>query len=477
MLDLFRASREELIDLLLAERDRAADLEQRLAGQEGELAALRATIAQLTERVGGLLAAAQPAGPPDEGDGAAAAARGMPGLKPSEPPAAPARPRKRRARAFARRRMAPTRREEHALASCPLCRVPLSGGTVKRTREVIEVPRVPAVVTEHVYLERRCPSCRRRWVPGPGLGGVVCGQGRLGIGLVSLIATLREEARLPFAAIQRYLAAVHGLRLSVGALVGAVQAVAARARPVVDGVREAIRASPVVHADETGWREDGRNGYAWTFSTPTHRYFARGTRERAVLERELGPDFAGVLVSDCYLAYTTYEGRHQYCWAHLLRDAHELIQQHRRDASLRGWADAVHGLFVRAQAFADPDPRARRRAAAAFAAELHALCAPFLPPPPGAAGTAAPQAGLCQRMERHLADLFVFVADPRVPPTNNAAERSLRHLVVSRKISGGTRSATGSAAKMALASLFGTWRAQGLNPLAECRRLLATPQP
>ncbi|MGH2557672.1 MAG: hypothetical protein ACRDJH_01300, partial [Thermomicrobiales bacterium] len=79
MLDLFHASREELIDLLLAERDRTADLERQLARQREELAALRATIAQLTERVGALLAAVDPAaGPPDD---AAGAARGMPGLK------------------------------------------------------------------------------------------------------------------------------------------------------------------------------------------------------------------------------------------------------------------------------------------------------------------------------------------------------------------------------------------------------------
>ena len=87
-----------------------------------------------------------------------------------------------------------------------------------------------------------------------------------------------------------------------------------------------------------------------------------------------------------------------------------------------------------------------------------------------------PQRTLCQRIDKHLADLFVFVEDPAVPPTNNAAERSLRHLVVGRKISGGTRSAAGSTAKMRLASLFGTWRAQGLNPFDECRLLLATPQ-
>ncbi|MGH7961457.1 MAG: IS66 family transposase, partial [Candidatus Binatia bacterium] len=76
----------------------------------------------------------------------------------------------------------------------------------------------------------------------------------------------------------------------------------------------------------------------------------------------------------------------------------------------------------------------------------------------------------------HLAELFVFVEHPAVPATNNAAERSLRHRVTTRKISGGTRSPAGTATKMTLATLFGTWRLQGLDPLEECRALLAAPQ-
>ena len=98
------------------------------------------------------------------------------------------------------------------------------------------------------------------------------------------------------------------------------------------------------------------------------------------------------------------------------------------------------------------------------------LARPFLKDP------LAVQAKLCRRMERFIKELFVFVSDPAVPSDNNAAERSLRHLVTSRKISGGTRSGQGTDSKMTLASLFGTWRARGLNPLLECRRLLASPQ-
>jgi transposase len=476
-LDLYHASRDELAALVVDLRERLADAERRLAWQAQEAATLRATVADLTARVGELLAAADPAAP-DDPDGAAGAAgeppRGMPGLKPGRPPARPARPRRKRARGFGRPRMAPTARQVHAVASCPTCRLPLTGGAVARTREVIEVPLAPAAVTEHVYLVRRCPRCGGRWQPGPGLDGAVAGQGRLGVGLLSLVAWLRHEARLPFAGIQAYLAQVHGLRLSVGALVGAVRTVAERAERAVAAGLAAIRASPVVHADETGWREAGQNGYAWTLSTPTARYFVHGGRDRAVLEAALGPDFAGVLVSDFYAAYTTFEGaRHQYCWAHLLRDVDELARQHPANAGVRGWADAVRRLFARARAAAATaaGPGARQ----ACEAELAALGAPYLPATPAPA-PAAPQTTLCRRIERHLGELFVFVEDPAVPPTNNAAERSLRHLVTCRKISGGTRSAEGTTAAMRLASLFGTWRAQGLDPLEQCRRLLAAPQ-
>ena len=125
-------------------------------------------------------------------------------------------------------------------------------------------------------------------------------------------------------------------------------------------------------------------------------------------------------------------------------------------------------------------------------------------------------ARLCRRIERfiienHIKELFVFLAEPDVPSDNNAAERSLPHLVISRKVSGGTRSAPGADSKMTLASIFlasiflasiflasiflasiflasiflasiflasifGSWRAQGLNPLDARRQLLVSPR-
>ena len=79
---------------------------------------------------------------------------------------------------------------------------------------------------------------------------------------------------------------------------------------------------------------------------------------------------------------------------------------------------------------------------------------------------------LCKRIDKYLDEVFLFVADPAVPPDNNPAERALRHSVIARKISGGTRSAKGSNTKMILASLFGTWKLQQKNPFQECLNLL-----
>lgn len=83
-----------------------------------------------------------------------------------------------------------------------------------------------------------------------------------------------------------------------------------------------------------------------------------------------------------------------------------------------------------------------------------------------------PQAVLCRRIHTYLPELFTFVGDPALSSTNNAAERSGRPVVCQRKISGGTRSPEGTRTFTTLVTLFGTWRARGLDPLVACRDLL-----
>ena len=125
--------------------------------------------------------------------------------------------------------MTPTHRVEHVMESCPDCATHRSGGWVQRTLEVIELPVVPVQVAEHVYIARTCPVCRRRCTPPVELDGVVLGQQRRSVNLLSLIATLREEGRLPIRSVQWYLDTVHQFRLSVGAIVSAIHRTAQRA--------------------------------------------------------------------------------------------------------------------------------------------------------------------------------------------------------------------------------------------------------
>ena len=318
------------------------------------------------------------------------------------------------------------------MESCPDCGTHLTGGWVQRTREVIELPVVPVQVTEQVCIARTCPVCRRRRVPTAQLDGAALGRQRLGVNpesssgqaLISRIATLREAGRLPIRSIQWYLRTVHQLCLSVRAIVSALHQTAQQAQPAVAAMVDRIRASPVVHADETGWRQNGNNGYVWTFSTPTERYFLRRGRGKAVVDEALGESFSGVLVSDFYAAYHHYDGPKQRCWAHLLRDIHDLVALYLKDAPLARWAAAVHRLYEEAKAFSHPQAQRRRVAQLAWERKLLAICHPFL------ADRLALQGRLCRRIERHIknlprtgyGELFVFVAEPDVPADNNAAE-------------------------------------------------------
>ena len=377
----------------------------------------------------------------------------------------------------ARRRAMPTHIVEHHLAMCPDCDLRLGGISLARCREVIDVPPPPAVqITEHRIFKGWCAGCQK-WHEAPvDLQTEVLGQGRIGVRLASTIAYLRTSLRLPLRQIRELLRTLHGFEVSLGELVELLHRIKAHAQPSLDALLTEIRASPAVQADETGWREDGLNGYIWSVSTPTVRYYEyHHSRAGEVVKHLIGDDFPGVLGSDFYAGYNIHQGLHQRCWVHFLRDIHDLKKLYPDHAQVRQWATQVKQIYERAKAAPAPDPQLpptnqQTQPVAlqhAFEQELWQGCAPF-------AHTQAPMHTLCERVERFLPELFVFVAYPAVPSDNNLAERSVRPLVIARKISGGTRSPKGSSTRMGLASLFGTWVAQGLNPFHQCLALLTT---
>jgi transposase len=457
--------REEENGRLLGEnqvlREQNAELLRLVAGLRGQVTELEGQLAAAEGRIAELEQGKK--GPPSF-------------VKPNKPrregPAVPRRKRAEEQNHGRPRAKVVTRREEHHVERCPDCDCKLRKERVAWRREVIDLPPVPAVeVTEHVVFKGYCPRCAVWKYAEPAGEGQVIGRRRLGVRVMALIGYLSASLRLPCREIQEYLHTIHGLQLSVGAVEDLLQQLAKQGQPMVEELKGQIRQSAIVNADETGWREDGQNGYIWAFSTPGEqgvRYYlydhSRGSR---VVQEVLGEEFRGVLGTDYYSAYNVYPGPHQRCWAHLLRDLHALKEEHAQDGETVLWAQAVRALYDEAQAFMRmaPPRSEREQCYVRLVSQIEELGLLY-------AKTKHPCQALAKRLLRHQDELFQFVLVAGLAADNNLAERSLRPLVVVRKISGGTRSHRGSQTRMTLASIFGTWRARGLNPFTQCLNLL-----
>jgi transposase len=362
-----------------------------------------------------------------------------------------------------------TRREEHRIEQCPGCKGKLRKKRVAWKREVIDLPEPqPIEVTEHTIYKGYCPHCASWKYATPYEPGAVVGRRRFGTRLMALIGYLRQELRLPVEAIRTYLETLHGLEISAGSLVNLCDGLAQSLRPQVEQLQEEIRSSAIVHADETGWRENGQNGYIWHFGTPgpqgVRSYQYEHSRGQQVVEDFLGESFQGVLVSDFYGSYNVYRGPHQRCWVHLLRDLHELKEKHPDDKSVQQWAQELRALYDRAQALVKEgaaDQAEREKLYTELVNEIQRLGLIH-------ARDKHPCRALAKRVLRHQDELFQFVLVAELAADNNLAERCLRPLVVVRKISGGTRSPKGSQTRMTLASIFATLRAQAINPYRGC---------
>ncbi len=307
--DLETASREDLLALIRQLLGQVATLETRVAELEAENE-------QLRQRLGKKQ-------PPHW-------------AKPNRPkPQGPPQPRRKRAPEHNHGRPCepPTRTVQHALDRCPECHCRLQGNSIDYVRQVIDLPEPePVEIIEHQVIKRYCPHCERWCSPKLDLKGQVLGQGRMGARLVSLIAYLRTTLRLPVGRIQSYLKGVHQLSISRGEIVELLHQMREATASAVEGLREETRGSAVVHADETGWREKGQNGYIWSFSTPGEggvRYYEYDhSRGGDVVKRILGAQVKGHLVTDFYGGYNDIAGKHQRCWTHLLRDLHDLKEAH-----------------------------------------------------------------------------------------------------------------------------------------------------
>lgn len=390
------------------------------------------------------------------------------------------REKKKRENSYHRLKETPTEQIFHSADHCYSCGGDLGKPSVAYRRQVIDIPVTPYKVTEHVVFKRWCINCQLRVTPEVDSSKYCLGQGRVGLNLASSIAILRDRCRLPVGVIQAYLKLFHNLKLSQGEIVEILHTAANSGRDRYNKLFDEVKSSQVVYADETGGRENGKNGYFWSLSTPkVHLLLYRKSRSSQVVKEVFGEDgenFAGVLVSDFYYSYNCYLGEHQRCWVHLLRDIKKLKEEFPRHPPLNRWIKQVRDIYNLALNYKPPpnlkvgeEAEERVKAQRYFEQALLTICKPYL-------SKNTPMSNLSGRIYTFLPELFTFVKYPEVKSHNNDAERILRHTVVQRKISGGTRSPKGSETKTILTSLFDTWRLQELNPFEQMKSMLALCQ-
>jgi hypothetical protein len=342
--------------------------------------------------------------------------------------------------------------------TCPDCGVKLlSAGLVRRTVADLRVQRVEKVL---LRLERkRCPKCKRRWTArAPG----VLPKGMYTNALLSHLCEQHYLHGIPLGVIERQTGVAHG------ALLPAMRQVAARLEGAAEAMVAEYRRSPVKHADETGWRTDGQNGYVWLFATPRLSLFRfRSTRSAVVPAEVLGKKpLPGVLVVDRYHAYNHAPVALEYCYAHLKRDAEGIEKEFPDEPEVAAFVESLvpalceamtlRTLGLSRKEFLRRAARAKRRILAVVHRQAN-----------------HPAIQKLQNIFRkHKDRLYHWARAPSIPAENNLAERDLRPLVIARKVSFGSQSQAGARARETLMSILHTLKKRRLCPAASIQSAL-----
>lgn len=368
---------------------------------------------------------------------------------------------------------------EHVPLVCSACQTKL--GAAHKGRQIsahnsFELVRgemsLQVTATKHSYFAALCP-CGHETVacPARGLSSQVDGRKRnlqmnercmVGPMLATFIAALSLRLRLSRTKIQEFLDEWLGFELGVATIERCIHEFGLASEPVVEQLIEEVRAAEIVHIDETPWYQSAVLTWLWVAVTARTVVYRIGGRGKDQLVALIGEAFLGWLVSDGYMAYRDHP-RRQRCLAHIIRKAlalaggyygpgcgfgHDLVRDLRRliERVKNGDDDeAIKRLLTRIKWNCQINQHEIEKKVRDLAREIL----------------------------KDWEAMIAFVADPLLPPTNNDAERALRHAVIARRISFGTRTDEGSRFYAAGLSVIDTCRKRGLDPWAYGRDLIA----
>ena len=355
----------------------------------------------------------------------------------------------------------PDRTEPVKPSECRHCGEALSGEDPEPLRhQVIELPPIKPDVTEY-QLHRLTCSCCGTTTCAPLPDGVPAGQ--YGPRLQSVLSLLSGAYRLSKRMVETLVEDIFAIPICTGTICNLERQTTAATEPVVQELREYVQTQNG-NMDETSWREENQKAWLWVMATACVTVFHIARRRNGAVARFLlGPGFHWVLTSDRYSAYMWLALEHrQICWAHLRRDFQAMID--RGGAStpvgegLLRWCDELFHEWYRVRDGTITHATFQRRMKVVrlmvqYWLEKGKVCA------------CAKTAGMCKEILRVEPALWTFADVEGIEPTNNAAERALRHAVLWRKSSYGTASKAGSQFVANILSIVATCRQQNRNVL------------
>ncbi len=362
--------------------------------------------------------------------------------------------------------------EIEAPCTCPHCQIstdPLRSDSHSYLQEdIVLSPRT--IVTEFRHATAWCPSCQRQVLQT--LPGEIP-DAPIGPNTKVVALWLRHQLKLPYRKISEVLGTLHGIDLVPASILGFEKKARQVAEPLYEDLIANLRTAPQIHADETHWREDGKNHYVFFAGNEQLAVFhidkSRSTDAAKVL---LGDKLDALLIADAYAGYNGIEvTARQSCLAHLIRKAEEIVTDMASlkapDPASRRFCNNVRRLLQLACRVNVPNTvTARKTVVARFQKILTRACQHPLAYPPAETFRKRLMPGA-----REYDNAFAFILHDG-PPTNNLAERALRPLVIFRKVCQGSRSTIGSENISIFSSLTQTAKLQGQSILDLLHQLL-----
>lgn len=351
------------------------------------------------------------------------------------------------------------------LDKCPDCKTRLVSPVQEwRSRIITDTMlRLKAKNTKYIIPRKYCPCCKK--IVEPEVPNALP-HARLGLNIMLLIMYLKLGLRLPCEKICDFLSTQYGVSISEGGVIVVLKQLVKAFGPYYAVLENAVKIARVKHTDSTSWRVSGKNYFAWVFiASGVVLYKVRHRNNHKVGLSLFGQCQKGnVLCVDRHSAFRTLAEKVgfvlQLCWAHILRDSKDLAE------SFGAEGKYVHGKLKEIYTIAKG---LNHKGSAEQVQQLQGMVFE-----------------LTQRHYKHITmrrfvnalfyrdadNLFRFVTDPEIPSTNNISERELRHLVLMRKVSNGSRSQRGAAATAILTSVIQTLRFRKENVLFGLQQIL-----